>query len=153
MVYFRVREVIDKAERHNLEVLTEGNLFYSVRVERTVTPPILRTIESLESGSSAYKVTPDTTAVIKPIPISKKKTLYEIRSPLIGTFFWHMSKINRPLKSGRVKEGQALGVIYDVYDNFWEIKSPYTGKLISTHVINEYEVNEGDLLFKINVKN
>ena len=146
-----VKEV-SKAGLTNFEY-TEGNIRIAMscpQPEEKIVVPASNLVLQEAAGAGANTVETAVSAQQEPEQIVEEKGGNVVKSPLVGTFYAAPSEDAQPfVKVGdTVKKGQTLAIV-EAMKLMNEIESEFDGVVTEILVENEYNVEYGQPLFRI----
>ena len=146
-----VKEV-SKAGLTNFEY-TEGNIRIAMscpQPEEKIVVPASNLVLQEAAGAGANTVETAAPAQQEPEQIAEEKGGNVVKSPLVGTFYAAPSEDAQPfVKVGdTVKKGQTLAIV-EAMKLMNEIESEFDGVVTEILVENEYNVEYGQPLFRI----
>ena len=138
MNYDKIKRLVKIVEESDIDSLELYFNFFGIKLYGfTVTKPrgAKRTIERRVKES---------------IPIAEGPVCYEVKSEMVGTFYWNEDKSRRRFlrRKHKVKKGDILGYI-EALKHMNEITSPCSGRIVKVYAKNDRPVDYGKVLFGI----
>jgi acetyl-CoA carboxylase biotin carboxyl carrier protein len=146
----KLKKLLDFMEEHNLQEMELKGLFYHIRLKKASETSYI----PVESVNKSEKQATVSVASTSNQPSETKKenenNYYQIRSPMVGTFYRSPSPGAEPyVKEGDiVKKGQVVCII-EAMKVMNEIESDVTGRIVKVLVENGKPVEYNQPLFLV----
>jgi acetyl-CoA carboxylase biotin carboxyl carrier protein len=146
----KLKKLLDFMEEHNLQEMELKGLFYHIRLKKASETSYI----AVESVNKSEKQATVSVASTSNQPSETKKenenNYYQIRSPMVGTFYRSPSPGAEPyVKEGDiVKKGQVVCII-EAMKVMNEIESDVTGRIVKVLVENGKPVEYNQPLFLV----
>jgi len=147
----KVKKLIEMLEESNLEEIEIQEGEESVRLVKNKPnnlisnqPVYTESIQTIEDG------TPERSKEVSEEPVENEDSGDLINSPMVGTFYASASPGSKPFISvgDHVNEGDVVCIV-EAMKMMNEIKSEFSGKVLSISVENSQPVEYGQTLFEI----
>ena len=147
----KVKKLIEMLEESNLEEIEIQEGEESVRLVKNKPnnlisnqPVYTESIQTIEDG------TPERSKEVSEKPVENEDSGDLINSPMVGTFYASASPGSKPFISvgDQVNEGDVVCIV-EAMKMMNEIKSEFSGKVLSISVENSQPVEYGQTLFEI----
>ena len=147
----KVKKLIEMLEQSNLEEIEIQEGEESVRLVKNKSnnlianqPVYTKSIQAIEDG------TPERGDQVSEEPIESEDSGDLINSPMVGTFYASASPGSKPFISvgDHVNEGDVVCIV-EAMKMMNEIKSEFSGEVLSINVENSQPVEYGQTLFEI----
>jgi len=147
----KVKKLIEMLEESNLEEIEIQEGEESVRLVKNKPnnlisnqPVYTESIQAIEDG------TPERSKEVSEEPVENEDSGDLINSPMVGTFYASASPGSKPFISvgDHVNEGDVVCIV-EAMKMMNEIKSEFSGKVLSISVENSQPVEYGQTLFEI----
>ena len=147
----KVKKLIEMLEQSNLEEIEIQEGEESVRLVKNKSnnlianqPVYTESIQAIEDG------TPERGDQVSEEPIESEDSGDLINSPMVGTFYASASPGSKPFISvgDHVNEGDVVCIV-EAMKMMNEIKSEFSGEVVSINVENSQPVEYGQTLFEI----
>lgn len=147
----KVKKLIEMLEESNLEEIEIQEGEESVRLVKNKPnnlisnqPVYTESIQTIEDG------TPERSKEVSEEPVENEDSGDLINSPMVGTFYASASPGSKPFISvgDQVNEGDVVCIV-EAMKMMNEIKSEFSGKVLSISVENSQPVEYGQTLFEI----
>jgi acetyl-CoA carboxylase biotin carboxyl carrier protein len=150
-------EMLDGSTVDSVEISSDKGM--KIRLSKTpqqrsaVPIPAVSLPAVLPGGSPARATPADGTAVVavpEPAPVAPKKTLLEVKSPMVGTFYGAPEPGAKPYVApgSPIAKGQVLCII-EAMKIMNEIESEFTGIVREVSAQDAHPVEYGQVLFRI----
>jgi len=146
----KLKKLLDFMEEHNLQEMELKGLFYHIRLKKageTSYIPVESVNKSEKQATVSVASTPNQPSETKK---ESENNYYQIRSPMVGTFYRSPSPGAEPyVKEGDiVKKGQVVCII-EAMKVMNEIESDVTGRIVKVLVENGKPVEYNQPLFLV----
>ena len=146
----KLKKLLDFMEEHNLQEMELKGLFYHIRMKKageTSYIPVESVNKSEKQATVSVASTPNQPSETKK---ESENNYYQIRSPMVGTFYRSPSPGAEPyVKEGDiVKKGQVVCII-EAMKVMNEIESDVTGRIVKVLVENGKPVEYNQPLFLV----
>jgi acetyl-CoA carboxylase biotin carboxyl carrier protein len=146
----KLKKLLDFMEEHNLQEMELKGLFYHIRLKKaseTSYIPVESVNKSEKQATVSVASTPNQLSETKK---ESENNYYQIRSPMVGTFYRSPSPGAEPyVKEGDiVKKGQVVCII-EAMKVMNEIESDVTGRIVKVLVENGKPVEYNQPLFLV----
>lgn len=147
----KVKKLIEMLEESNLEEIEIQEGEESVRLVKNKPnnlisnqPVYTESIQAIEDG------TPERSKEVSEEPVENEDSGDLINSPMVGTFYASASPGSKPFISvgDQVNEGDVVCIV-EAMKMMNEIKSEFSGEVLSINVENSQPVEYGQTLFEI----
>jgi len=147
----KVKKLIEMLEESNLEEIEIQEGEESVRLVKNKPnnlisnqPVYTESIQTIEDG------TPERSKEVSEEPVENEDSGDLINSPMVGTFYASASPGSKPFISvgDQVNEGDVVCIV-EAMKMMNEIKSEFSGEVLSINVENSQPVEYGQTLFEI----
>jgi len=147
----KVKKLIEMLEKSNLEEIEIQEGEESVRLVKNKPnnlisnqPVYTESIQAIEDG------TPERSKEVSEEPVENEDSGDLINSPMVGTFYASASPGSKPFISvgDQVNEGDVVCIV-EAMKMMNEIKSEFSGEVLSIKVENSQPVEYGQTLFEI----
>ena len=147
----KVKKLIEMLEESNLEEIEIQEGEESVRlVKNKPYSPVLNESIYSDSSQTVKDVQLDNQEELVQEPLKDEGLGDFISSPMVGTFYGSASPGSKPFVSvgDHISEGDVVCIV-EAMKMMNEIKSEFSGKVLSINVENEQPVEYGQTLFEI----
>jgi len=146
----KLKKLLDFMEEHNLQEMELKGLFYHIKLKKaseTSYIPVESVIKSKKQATVSVASTSNQPSETKK---ENENNYYQIRSPMVGTFYRSPSPGAEPyVKEGDiVKKGQVVCII-EAMKVMNEIESDVTGRIVKVLVENGKPVEYNQPLFLV----
>lgn len=145
-----LRELAELVNEHGFTDFEFENENIRVRLSKMTAAPVMQTVHSIPAAPAGLQVSAETKAETAVSETPPEEVLYQITSPIVGTFYRSPS----PDKESYVKEGSTVSpettvCIVEAMKLMNEIQAETSGEVVKIYVENGQPVEYGQPLFGI----
>ena len=145
-----LRELAELVNEHGFTDFEFENENIRVRLSKTVSAPMIQTVQPVSAPIAASFVSPTSNALQTETEKPTDENLFNITSPIVGTFYSSPSPDKEPyIKEGdRVSESTTVCIV-EAMKLMNEIQAEVTGEVVKIYVENGQPIEYGQPLFGI----
>ena len=145
-----LRELAELVNEHGFTDFEFENENIRVRLSKMTAAPVTQTVHSVSAAPVGLQVSAQTTAETAVLETPPEEVLYQITSPIVGTFYRSPSPDKEPyIKEGSTVSPETTVCIVEAMKLMNEIQAETSGEVVKIYVENGQPVEYGQPLFGI----